>query len=77
MQTAGEGGAWGIALLAAYALNRGADERLEDYLANRVFAQEQSTTIAPDPQDVAGFTAFMDRYKTGLGIEQAAVDGLK
>jgi sugar (pentulose or hexulose) kinase len=77
MQTASEGGAWGIALLAAYALNKGAHEPLEDYLANRVFAQEQSTTIAPDPQDVAGFTAFMERYKTGLVIEQAAVDGLK
>jgi sugar (pentulose or hexulose) kinase len=77
MQTASEGGAWGIALLAAYALNKRAHEPLEDYLANRVFAQEQSTTIAPDPHDVAGFTAFMERYKTGLVIEQAAVDGLK
>ena len=64
-------------LLAAYALNKGANEPLEDYLANRVFAREQSTTIAPDPQDVAGFTAFMERYKTGLVIERAAVDGLK
>jgi sugar (pentulose or hexulose) kinase len=77
MQTASEGGAWGIALLAAYALNKGAHEPLEDYLATRVFAREQSTTIAPDPQDVAGFAAFMERYKTGLVIEQAAVDGLK
>lgn len=77
MQTASEGGAWGIALLASYALNKGANEPLEDYLANRVFARGQSTTIAPDPQDVAGFAAFMERYKTGLVIEQAAVDGLK
>ena len=77
METAGEGGAWGIALLAAYMLRKTANELLEAYLSNRVFAGERSATIAPDPTDVAGFTTFMARYKQGLMIERAAVEGLK
>lgn len=77
METAGEGGAWGIALLASYMLNKEKDEPLEAYLSNRVFAGENGTTIAPDQKDVAGFTAFMERYKKGLVIERAAVDGLR
>jgi sugar (pentulose or hexulose) kinase len=77
METAGEGGAWGIALLASYMLNKSTKEPLEAYLSEKVFAGENGTTIAPDPVDVAGFTAFMERYKKGLGIERAAVDGLK
>ena len=76
MDTAGEGGAWGIALLASYMLLKTADERLEDYLSGKVFVGENSITIAPDPTDVAGFAAFMERYKKGLVIERAAVDGL-
>lgn len=76
MQTAGEGGAWGIALLAAYRLNRTAGESLEDYLSRRVFGGEKGATIDPDPADVAGFAAFMRRYKQGLAIERAAVDTL-
>jgi sugar (pentulose or hexulose) kinase len=77
METAGEGGAWGIALLAAYMLRKAADEPLETYLSTKVFAGEQGTTIAPDPADVGGFTAFMERYKKGLVIERAAVDALR
>jgi sugar (pentulose or hexulose) kinase len=77
METAGEGGAWGIALLAAYMLHKAPNEPLETYLANKVFAGEHSTTIAPDPADVDGFTAFMERYKKGLVIERAAVDALR
>ncbi len=76
MSTAGEGGAWGMALLAAYMLNQ-SGESLETYLAEKVFARETALTLAPDPADVAGFASFMERYKTGLGIERAAVDGLK
>jgi sugar (pentulose or hexulose) kinase len=74
METAGEGGAWGIALLAAYMLYREKDEPLEVYLNERVFAEESGTTMAPDPADLAGFTAFMERYKAGLVIERTAVD---
>ncbi len=77
METAGEGGAWGIALLAAYMLRKAANESLEAYLAGKVFSAEKSTTIAPDQRDVDGFRAFMERYKKGLVIERAAVEGLR
>jgi sugar (pentulose or hexulose) kinase len=77
METAGEGGAWGIALLASYMLHKTKDEPLEGYLSNKVFAGETGTTIAPDQGDIAGFTAFMERYKKGLMIERTAVDVLK
>ena len=77
METAGEGGAWGIALLASYMLHKATNEPLEAYLSNKVFARDNSKTIAPDPRDVDGFTAFIERYKKGLVIERAAVDGLK
>ncbi|MCA9944357.1 MAG: FGGY-family carbohydrate kinase [Anaerolineales bacterium] len=76
METAGEGGAWGIALLAAYMRYKTGDEPLEAYLSSRVFAGENGTTIAPDPADVAGFATFMERYKKGLVIEQTAVTAL-
>ena len=77
METAGEGGAWGIALLASYMLNKSTNEPLEDYLSDKVFAGEKGSTIAPDQKDVNGFAAFMERYKKGLVIERAAVDGLR
>ncbi len=77
METAGEGGAWGIALLAAYMLRKSAQEPLESYLTGKVFAGKAGTTVAPDAGDVAGFAAFMARYKAGLVIEQAAVAALK
>jgi sugar (pentulose or hexulose) kinase len=76
METAGEGGAWGIAILAAYMLHKATKETLEAYLSGKVFPGENGTTLAPDPVDVAGFAAFMKRYKKGLVIERAAVDGL-
>jgi sugar (pentulose or hexulose) kinase len=77
METAGEGGAWGIALLASYMLNKLTNEPLEAYLSNKVFAGENGTTISPDQADIDGFAAFMERYKKGLVIERAAVDGLR
>lgn len=77
MATAGEGGAWGMALLAAYMRQKAAGETLEAYLSHRVFAGQQATTLAPDPRDVAGFAAFMERYKQGLVIERAAVENLR
>jgi len=77
METAGEGGAWGIALLASYMLHKSMNQPLEDYLSDKVFAGENGTTIAPDQRDVDGFRAFMERYKKGLVIERAAVDGLR
>lgn len=77
METAGEGGAWGIALLASYMIHKEEEEPLEDCLSNKVFASENGITIAPDQRDIEGFTAFMERYKKGLVIERAAVDALK
>ncbi len=77
MESAGEGGAWGIALLAAYARFGVPGYSLEAYLNERVFAAQTGMTIAPDPTDVAGFTAFMERYRAGLAIERAAIDTLR
>jgi len=77
METAGEGGAWGMALLAAYMLHKAPNEPLESYLSEKVFAGEEGSTIAPDQADVDGFAAFMERYKKGLVIERAAVEGLR
>ena len=77
METAGEGGAWGIALLASYMLRKKENEPLEVYLSRKVFAGAKSTTIAPDQGDVDGFTAFMERYREGIAIERAAVHALK
>ena len=74
METAGEGGAWGIAVLAAYSKNKSEGETLDEYLTRHVFQNQNSFTITPDPEDVEGFEAFMKRYKTGLAIERAAVD---
>ena len=76
METSGEGGAWGIALLASYLLHKKMNEPLETYLANKVFSGDKSTTIPPDPRDVDGFRAFMERYKEGLAIERTAVETL-
>ena len=76
MKTAGEGGAWGIAVLANYMKKKEDNESLSDYLANKVFAGEDSSRIAPDAKDVAGFEGFIERYKKGLAIERAAVDNL-
>ncbi|MFZ6029448.1 MAG: xylulokinase [Chloroflexota bacterium] len=76
METAGEGGAWGIALLGAYMRQKANGESLEAYLSNRVFTGENGVTIAPGQADVDGFAAFMERYKKGLAIESAAVEGL-
>ena len=77
MATAGEGGAWGIALLASYMKNKQADESLDAYLNAHVFAGEQSIDMDPDPADVEGFNRFIARYKAGLAIERAAVDNIR
>lgn len=76
MKTAGEGGAWGIAVLANYMMKKGADESLSDYLNNKVFAGEESMRMEPDAKDVAGFETFIERYKKGLAIERAAVENM-
>jgi sugar (pentulose or hexulose) kinase len=77
METAGEGGAWGIALLASYLMEKADQEPLEVYLSDQVFAGVKGATLEPDPKDVKGFSTFMERYQAGLIIERAAVDGLR
>lgn len=72
METAGEGGAWGIALLAAYMKDRAEGESLGAYLSNRVFAGEKGERVEPDAKDVEGFQVFNKRYAEGLAIERAA-----
>lgn len=76
MATAGEGGAWGMALLAAYMLQSRENQPLEAYLSQEVFLGEGATTLQPDPADVAGFSAFMECYKKGFEIERIAVEVL-
>lgn len=75
MDTASEGGAWGIAVLAQYMVD-GADEALADYLDHQVFAGQTGTTLEPDPADVKGFDDFLIRYNKGLAIERAAVESI-
>ena len=77
METAGEGGAWGIALLASYMVHKEENETLDEYLTNKVFAGETGSEMAPDPADVAGFDKFIKRYQKGLAIERAAVDTMR
>ncbi len=69
---AGEGGAWGAALLAAY-LGHAHRVDLAGYLAEQVFAGAPVTVVAPDPEDLAGFATFLQRYEAGLDVERAAV----
>lgn len=76
MKTAGEGGAWGIAVLANYMMKKAGEESLSDYLNHKVFAGEESSRIEPDAKDVAGFEKFIERYKKGLAIERAAVNNM-
>lgn len=72
MDTAGEGGPWGMALLAAYMLRKEDGETMEDYLTERVFASAKSTCVAPDPAGVEGFASYLQRYKACLAAENAA-----
>jgi sugar (pentulose or hexulose) kinase len=73
--TADEGGAWGMAVLAAY-LGARDEQSLENYLAARVFGGAESTVVEPDPADIAGYAAFVDRYRAGLAIERAATTSI-
>lgn len=76
METAGEGGAWGIALLASYMLHKGENESLSEFLESKVFAGQEGSKVEPHKEDVEGFDQFMKRYTGGLAIERAAVENL-
>lgn len=75
METAGEGGAWGIAILAKYAADH-TDEPLEDYLDNRVCSKYKSSVVQPDSGDVKGFADYMKLYKKALSVEESAVKNI-
>lgn len=77
MKTAGEGGPWGMAILAGYMLNGASGETLEDYLNNKVFANSQSVTVSPEKEAVEGFERYMEVYNKGLAAQRAAVENLK
>ena len=76
METAGEGGPYGMALLASYRLNKAEGESLEAYLSGKVFAGVSGSTIRPDPAAVEGFNTYIRRYKALLEVEKAAVNAL-
>lgn len=73
MDTAGEGGAWGVALLASYLVNNSEERSLADFLDIQVFAGDQGTSITPTKEEVEGFNTYIENYKEGLNIEMAAV----
>ena len=81
MESAGEGGAWGIALLAAYTIcrseNQSHTDSLQSFLDNVIFKDSNINTIEPNPEDVKGFETYLERYKSALHIERAAVENLK
>lgn len=74
MKTAGEGGPWGMAVLALYMSSKDENESLEDYLERKVFADAQSSTVAPNENDVKGFEKFMVNYNRGLAAEKSAAE---
>lgn len=76
METAGEGGAWGMAVLASYMINKKDNQTLEEFLNEEVFKGQKEVTIEPEEADVKGFDEFIERYKAGLKIEEAAVNNL-
>ena len=73
-EVAAEGGAWGIAVLAAFLVSRAPEQTLADFLEAKVFAGVDLETVQPDPADVAGFNAFVERYVAALPVERAAVE---
>lgn len=77
METAGEGGAWGMAALAAYMQRKAKDESLSDYLADKVFGGKDGVIEQPDSTDAAGFEKFLKRYNACLPIERAAINTLR
>ena len=76
METAGEGGPWGMAILASFADGRNEGENLEDFLNRKIFADAAGTTMESSPEDEKGFDDFMKTYMEGLKIERAAVEVL-
>lgn len=77
MKTAGEGGPWGMAILAAYLVDGKKEGKLEEYLEKRIFAGQEGSTLMAEPEEIEGFEVFTERYKAGLEAEKAAVEAMK
>ena len=77
METAGEGGAWGMAVLASYMVQKENGETLADYLQNKVFADMKAETLSPEPSFVKGFDEYIESYKKALAVEEAAIKNTK
>ena len=77
LETAGEGGPWGMAILALYMIDKEEGQTLEDYLDQKIFSGMESDTVEPDEKDIEGFEQFAARYRDNIGIMKAAVKSLK
>jgi len=77
LETAGEGGPWGMAILALYMIDKEEGQTLEDYLDQKIFSGMESDTVEPDEKDIEGFEQFTARYSDNIGIMKAAVKSLK
>ena len=77
METAGEGGPWGMALLASYLTWKGEDETLQNYLEGKVFAGNAGTSEEPDAKDIEGFEKFIENYKGAIAVEKTASEVIK
>ncbi len=76
METAGEGGPWGMAILASYMVHKSEQETLVQFLQNKVFGNNQGVTMQPHPKDVKGFAQYINTYKALISAEQAAIDAM-
>ena len=76
METAGEGGPYGMALLAAYMIRKDVGESLADYLDNKVFLNAKTATLTASEGDIQGFSKFLETYKTALPVEKFATEVL-
>ena len=77
LETAGEGGPWGMALLALYLIRKEDGQTLEDWLEKKIFADMASETMEADPADIEGFETFTARYADCIPVEKAAIETLK
>ena len=77
METAGEGGPWGMAILASFADGRNEGENLEDFLNRKIFADAAGTTMESSPEDEKGFDRYMEQFMRCIPAQKAAVEGLK
>ena len=77
METAGEGGPYGMALLAGYSIWKEAGESLPDYLDRKVFKDAKSVTLMAEDEEIAGFNRFLETYKKALPVEITALEVLE